>query len=244
MKTMKGQNNQNRPNDQRETISSKDMITKSAYLAYLESEEKYKQHAERKIKVTKEMKAGQRIHDIYERLPHYTTYGEDGELELKEDAIEENLRDDELIMGMVDTLLEFEKRRLDRIKRKGYDPEKFFEALTREERIESHNLGMYGVVDALFRNQEGISVVELKSSFYSDNHKKELAFYKALVEDQMNLDITEGVVLSLSDDLEKGKNPKVFSSEELEEVEVEKDVKRVINEIVENPKLPNPRMGV
>ena len=149
-----------------------------------------------------------------------------------------------MFMSMVETLLSVEKKRLKKIRDKDLDPKKYFEAMTREERIESHELGMYGFVDALFRNENGVTVVELKSSFYSDYHKEELAFYKALVEDQLGLDVTEGVVISLSDDIEAGKNPRVYSGEELEAVEVEKDVKRVIREIVENPKLPNPRIGV
>lgn len=217
----------------------REFITKSQFVGYLDSVERFKDSISQ-IKETPEMRAGQLIHKFWENFELFTEI-EDGTLKLN-DRIPNEVKNNDIIQkqGMVSNLVDVEQKRLDNVLNKGLDPQKYFYPHLTETHYRNSDLRIYGIPDALIRSPEdnGFIVAELKTDFYSDYHKEELAFYKELVDEP----IVGGVVIAVSDSVDRGNRIRDYSEQDLDEVNVVEKINRVRKQINQNPELPNYRL--
>lgn len=204
-------------------------------MAYQKSPEKYVEKIEGDYVETEEMKAGSLIHKMYERIDEIRVITEDG-LFLDRSKIPEAVKENEIIQErmMIEKLEEIERKRYEKVK----DEENMLDPVIVEEKMHHHRLKIKGIPDAVYKDFEGFSVVELKMEEY-DDHGLELAFYKKLIEEAEGIEINRGVVVYSGDEV-GSENPEIFTEEELEEYDVEERIKRMWKDI-ENNEIPEPR---
>lgn len=208
-------------------------ITKSMFMAFQKSPEKYKKMIEGRIEETEDMKTGTHIHNLYENLDNHIII-EDGELRIEKENIPSKIVGNETICeyNMIDHIEDFENSRYQAVQE---NPSMLYDPVTQEEYCNHHGLNIGGTPDAIFRDRNGFTVFELKMEKYGE-HALELAFYRIIIEEYHNIDINKGVIFYASSN-----ETEVVTDEDMKKYNIPDMVENMWNEIEENPNLPEPR---